>query len=1332
MTAAAEIAERLRQLSPAQRAALNAQLATARASEAKLSPIGKVLPTAGGTAPLTAAQRRLWFLDRLSPGDYAYNSPLPLRLTGPLDTERLEIALRALVARHAVLRTSFGERDGEPFQLISPSVDVRLAHSDLSQLGPEEREERLNLAVVRHAQHRFDLTRAPLIAAELVKLGERDHALLLNLHHIVTDGWSVGVLLRDLDTLYRGERLPPLAIDYADLAYHEAGDDERLAGALEWWRQTLAGLPVTELPTDWPRPPQQSHTGDAVAVTIPPQHGRLVDALARQHGTSAFAVFLAAFAALLHRYTGEQDLAIGSVTANRQRPELEPLIGFFVNTLVMRQRLDPERSFAELVKQTHRTAMAALDHALTPFDRLVESVNPPRDPSRNPLVQVALSVQPDFPATGRLGDSMVTILSADYKATRFDLELHLFPDGAGGWRGVLTYAASLFSRESMEAFAARFRALLTSAVTRPATAVADLALTTPAEREALSAQSMGVPASPYVSLPERFAHHAAARPDHPAVICRGEQIGYRELGSRVETLAAALAERTPEGTVVAVLGPSSPALIIALLAIWRSGRCYLPLAHDLPPARIAELIADARPALLLTTASAAQPLAVDVPQASVAELLANATPRSLPLPGTNQLAYLIYTSGSTGRPKGVMVEHGGLSNLADAQADDIIPNGIQARVLQFAAISFDAFIFEVVMALAHGATLLLPDRGDTVDRLSVSARIRDGGATHVTLPPTLLSHLRPADHPSLAAVVVAGETCPAGLGAWANAVQLFNAYGPTETTVWSTIARVESDAAPTIGRPIRGHRVAVVDAKGAALPSGIAGEIAIGGVGLARGYLGDAQATAARFRTDLRLAPGERFYLTGDRGRLQLDGQIAFLGRTDQQLKLRGYRIEPAEIEAALARHPDVTEAAVTMRDGCLVAFAAPRESAKLDGAELAEFLRQRLPGYMVPDRIVAVPAMPRTRHGKLDLSTLVALPGAGSAPRRAAPAGEVEMQVAGIVAGVLGRDAAQAAELDRDADFFTLGGHSLLLLTLRDRLQRVTGRELALATLFAGSSIAQIARTLAWDDDAPGLPDHMLPFRREGNAAPLFLVHPAIGTSLGYGALADALPRDWPVFGLEAPKAEQAHDLTRLAASYVALVRQVAPRGPYRIGGWSLGGAIAFEMARQLEAAGEPVQLVLIDAGLPWRGATRGPVRIGALVVGLGRELLRSVPRSPADITDLARLAGDRNTGTARVVIGLARELMRRWPCFAALSRAWLDYAPGAYGGPTLIVRASTDGAIAAGDPLVETICPHLTRAPEIRVVRAAHLTLLGRKSVAALADAIMNGLATRDGVQP
>ncbi|CCD97020.1 hypothetical protein BRAO375_850013 [Bradyrhizobium sp. ORS 375] len=1332
MTAAADIAERLRQLSPAQRAALDAQLAAARAPQARLSPIAKVLPPTGGTAPLTAAQRRLWFLDRLSPGDYAYNSPLPLRLGGQIDADRLEAALRALIARHAVLRTSFGERDGEPYQFIAPSVDFALDRGDLSGLTTEQREQTLAASVVRHAQHRFDLSRAPLISAELVRLGERDHALLLNLHHIITDGWSVGVLLRDLEALYRGETLPPLAIDYADLAFQEAENDPRLGDELDWWRQTLAELPSTELPTDRPRSPQQSHTGDAVAIAIPPQHGRLIDALARQHGTSAFAVFLAAFTALLHRYTGEHDLAVGSVTANRQRPELEPLIGFFVNTLVMRQRLDPERSFADLLKQTHRVAFAALDHALTPFDRLVEALNPPRNPSRNPLVQVALSVQPDFPAQGRLGDGTVTILSADYKATRFDLELHLFPDGAGGWRGVLTYAASLFSRDSMEAFAARFRTLLANAVTRPATAVADLALITPAERDALTKQAEGLPALPYVSLPERFARHAAACPGHPAMICRGDEISYGELTSDVERLAAALTELTPDGTVVAVLGPSSPELIVALLAIWRSGRCYLPLAHDLPPARIGELVTDARPALLLTTSPEPQQLAVDVPQASVIELLATAEPGSSPLPAAGQLAYLIYTSGSTGRPKGVLVEHGGLANLAGAQADDIISDGTDARVLQFAAISFDAFIFEVVMALAHGGTLLLPDQGDTLDRLSVSARIRAGRATHVTLPPTMLQHLRPEDHPSLRTVVVAGEACPGGLGAWASAVDLFNAYGPTETAVWSTIERVEDDAMPTIGRPIRGHSVAVVDAKGAALPHGIIGQIAIGGIGLARGYLGDVQRTVTRFRTDLRLAPGERFYLTGDRGRLQPDGRIAYLGRTDQQLKLRGHRIEPAEIEAALERHPDVAEAAVTLREGCLVAFAAARGSAKLDGASLVEYLRQRLPAYLVPDRIVAVPTMPRTRHGKLDMTALLALPDVAVGSRRATPTGPAELQIATIVADVLGRDAARSAELDPDADFFTLGGHSLLLLTLRDRLQRATGRELPLPILFARSSIAQIARALASEDDAADLPSQLLPFRRSGSAAPLFLVHPAIGTSLGYGALADALPADWPVFGLEAPPAAQAGDLVTLAASYVALMRKVAPRGPYRVGGWSLGGAIAFEMARQLDDAGEQVQLVLIDAGLPWQSRTRSRLRVGALAVGLGRELLRSIPRSPADITDLARLAGDRNTGTARVVLGLARELISRWACFTALSRAWLNYTPGAFGGPTLIVRASVDGAIAADDPLVATVAAHLTIAPEIRVVSAAHLTLLGRKSVTALAHAITDGLATRDGAQP
>lgn len=1336
MTAATTIAERMRQLSPAQRAALDAHLVAAHSAQTAMPKIRKVMPETGGKAPLTAAQRRLFFLDRLAPGEYAYNSPLPLRLAGALDAERLEMAFRSLIFRHAVLRTCFGEQDGEPYQFVAPAVDFALGRSDLSHLPNDERAQLLGAKVVRHAQHRFDLSRAPLIVAELVRLGADDHALLINLHHIITDGWSIGVLLRDLDALYRGETPPPLPIEYADLAHHEAENDERHAEELAWWRRELADLPATELPTDNPRPPQASHHGDAVAVAISPQYGRLAEALARQHGTSGFVVLLAAFITLLHRTTGEQDLAVGSVTANRLRPEFEPLIGFFVNTLVMRQRLDPRESFAELVTKLHRTAMAALDHAQTPFDRLVEAINPPRDPSRNPLVQVALSVQSDFPAKARLGEARVEILSADYKATRFDLELHLFPDGAGGWRGVVTFATTLFARASIEAFAARFTTLLANAVTRPATPLAELALIGAVEREALAARATGTAARPYLSLPERFARHVAARPQHPALSHRGQITSYGELAAQVETLAAAIAARTPGNAIVAVLGPSSVALIAALLAIWRSGRCFLPLASDLPPARIQELIADAKPALVLTLMPTREDLVLDVPQAAVADLLAGPTTPdagSVP-PAPDQLAYVIYTSGTTGRPKGVMVEHGGLANLADAQQDDIIIDGAGARVLQFAATSFDAFIFEVVMALAHGGTLLLPDDGGTADRLSVSSRIRAGRVSHATLPPSMLTRMQPQDHPTLAVVVVAGEACHPGLGEWAKSVRLFNAYGPTETTVWSTLEQVQDDAAPSIGRPIRGHRVAIIDTDGAWLPSGIAGEIAIGGIGLARGYLGDAAATAARFRTDLRSAPGERLYLTGDRGLLRPDGRIDYLGRVDRQLKLRGHRIEPAEIETMLGRHPDVAEAAVTLHDECLVAFAAPRGAAVLDASVLAGFLRQRLPSYLVPDRIVPVATMPRTRHGKRDVAALLMLPQAPAGQPNAAPQGALELRVAAIMAAVLGREAADAAQLDRNADFFALGGHSLLLLTLRDRLLRITGRELSLASLFAGSSIARIAVSLAASEDAASLagPEQVLPFRRGGAAPPLFLVHPAIGTSLGYSALADALPADWPVYGIEAPVAAQAGDLVDLATTYVAAMRQIAPHGPYRVGGWSLGGAIAFEMARQLEAAGQPVQLLMIDAGLPWRGGDREPLKLGALVFGLSRELLRSAPRSLADMVDLARLAGARGSGTGRALTGLARELIRRWPCFTALSRAWLNYRPGSYGGPALIVRACPDGRIGGDDPLVATVRPHLAIAPVTAVVSAAHLKLLGRKSVAALAQAITAGVAQLEGRSP
>ncbi|QCK84373.1 amino acid adenylation domain-containing protein [Phreatobacter aquaticus] len=1322
---------RPRPLSGEQQAMLAGRLVAMQSTSrpAGEASIRRVMSDAGGSAPLTTAQRRLWFLDRLSPGHFAYNSPLPLRLTGAVDSDQLETAFRRLIARHAVLRTRFSDQGPEPIQIVEPAIAFDLSRTDLSDLPEAERTARLGECLVRHAQIRFDLAHAPLIAAELVRLGPDDHALLINIHHIVTDGWSTGVLLADLDALYRSEDPAPLQIHYADLAHHEAGlPPEAGQAALDWWRKALADLPLTEIAADRPRPPQQSHEGEAVTLAIAPMQGRLVEALARQHGTSSFVVFLAAFFALLRTYTGQADLAVGSAAANRTRRETEPLIGFFVNTLVMRQTVEPGRSFADLVTAVHRTAMAALDHSETPFDRLVETVNPARDPSRNPLVQVALAVQPDLPARARFGDAEASIMSADYKATRFDIELHLYPDGRGGWQGALTYASALFERAGMERLAARFTLLLANAVMRPQAPVGTLAMIGPREAAELAASSAGPESRPYRSLPDRFATWAAETPHATALEHGQTRITYGELARRVEAMAGALASATPPGAIVAVLGGPSLEQITAVLALWRAGRAFLPLVPDLPEARLRAMVDDARPALILSVGD--HPLPADIGQAIVDlesllgahEGKAATSPAS---PASTDLAYVIFTSGTSGRPKGVMIEHGGLANLCDAQQDELIgPTG--ARVLQFASPGFDAFIFELAMAFANGGALVLPETGGLTDRLQASERIRAGAITHVTLPPSMLTLLRPQEHPSLQTVVVAGEACPAGLDDWASTVRLFNAYGPTEATVWSTVERVTDGAArPPIGRPIRGTSVTSVDDSGAPLPSGIAGEIAIGGVGLARGYVGLTDLTAERFQTD---PTGNRIYRTGDRGRRLPDGRIVYLGRTDRQLKRRGHRIEPAEIETLLERHATIAEAAVMLEGDQLVAYVMARARAVIEPDNVRAYLRAHLPAAMMPDQIRQVTHMPRNLSGKRDPAALRAMaPDAGQIATLAGglPQGETEQRIAAIMAELLGGNAAPA--IGRTDDFFALGGHSLLLLQLRNRLSAEFGRDLPLAGLFAAPDVAGIT-TLLQRGDGGEAADDLLWFRAHGSAPPLFLVHPAIGTSLCYAGLARALPAERPVYGLEAPAAFDT--IADLAARYAAAIKARSPGGPYRIGGWSLGGTIAFEMARQMEEAGDKVQLIMIDAGLPWQADGRGSSGGGyvAMVLGLGREIVRSFPRSRADLQDMAALTGASATGGLRAIAATSIELVRRWSCFSALSRAWFGYRPQAYRGPVLILRASADGAASANDPLTATLTPYLSGPVISKTVRAAHLTLLGRKSVQALAEALEQGLSELD----
>ncbi len=1096
---------RIAALSPEKRALLERRI-QAKMSNTEPDRIPKREP--GEEAlPLSFAQQRLWFMEQIEPGHFFYNLMLATRLAGPLRPSKLEESINEIVRRHEALRTTFKIVDGHARQVIASSLQVRLALDDLRKMPEAEREPAAGRLTLFEANCPFDLVRGPLLRARLLHLDDFDHVLLLTMHHIVSDGWSMGILNRELSTLYMAfcngqpSPLPELPIQYADFTLWQRAQlqGEAFERLLSYWKNKLAGIPVLlALPTDRPRPPVQVFQGASYGLVLPKSLLEGLKTIGRQAGVTLFMGLLSAFKVLLFRYSGQSDIAVGSPIANRTRVEVEGLIGIFVNTLVLRTDLSGDPTFRQLLGRIREEALGAFAHQDLPFERLVEELQPARNLSHNPLFQVGFALQNTESEIQNAPEQGPPQFRAG--ASKFDLTLSA-TETADGLMAVFEYNTNLFDAATILNMAQNFQVLIESIITDPDLCISKCLLLDSKERAQLIEDCKGpdYDAMTASCIHELCQRQARLRPDSLAVMYGEQRLTYKGLNSKANQLARALRKEGcgPE-TIVGLYVERSPEMVIGLLGILKAGAAYLPLAPAYPKDRLEYMLKDSHAAMLLTKkrliddlpACRMKTLCLDSDWARIAE---HDDEDLEPIAEPDNVAYIIYTSGSTGQPKGVLVPHIGVCNAAEATARTFSVQP-ESRILQFSPLSFDASTFDIIMALRAGATLCLEEQESMLPGPPLIQALRDMKINVMTISPSALAVLTDAMLPDLNMLIVAGEACSMDIASrWANGRRFFNAYGPTETSIWATVAEcADVQVTPPIGSSIINVQVYVLDERLEPVPAGVPGEIYIGGVGVARGYCDRPDLTAECYLPDpFSSAPGARIYRTGDRARLLWGGNIQFLGRVDQQVKLRGYRIEPGEIEASLLLHPAVREAVVVSKlnafdEARLIACYVPLQEQAPSAAELRSFLRQRLPDFMVPSGFMPLDGFPLNENGKLNRSALSAMADGWSesddlASKR--PRTETEEILAAIWREVL--------EVDRigvDDNFFSVGGHSLIATRVASRVNSSFQIDLPLRMLFELPTIAELAEAIdvaKADVSRSRLPD-IMPVAREVISLPL------------------------------------------------------------------------------------------------------------------------------------------------------------------------------------------------------------------------------------------------------
>ena len=1216
------LTQRLENLSPAKRVLLEAKLKGKTAS--LINPFSIAPRKNSSVAPLSFNQESLLFMERLNPHTSTYNLYEAMRLTGKLSFESLQQTLDSIVARHESLRTTFREVDGQSQQIVAPPAPVPIKIVDLLQSPVENREQIAIETMTAEVNRAFDLQQDSLIDVTLIKLGGQKYFFLVKMHHIISDGWSIGVFWKEFTQLYQSfsqgkiAELPQLPIQFGDYALwsREQLEKDQLRQT-EYWKNQLRDAPaLLELPTDHPRPIVQSRNGNQESIIFPAKLRDGLKRLSQQENGTLFMTLLAAFNVLLNRYTGQEDLVVGSPIAGRNKTETENLIGFFVNTLALRTDLSGDPTFCELLKQIRDTTLEAFSHQELPFEKVVAAVRPERSLSYNPIFQVAFALQPGGSESSlKIPGLEIHPIKLGSVTAKFDLFLSV-KEVSDGLSVTVEYSTDLFDSTTVQRLMSHYRNLLESLIANPNRRVSEMQLLGEAElRQLLVEWNDTTTEFPNQCLQELFEIQATRQPEQIAVMTGEDGLTYRQLNQQANQVAHYLRKLgVLPNAPVGIFMDRSAAMVIGILGILKSGGAYLPLDSSYPSSRLQYMIQDAEVKVILTTGEKS-PLLPDAPAKVICldtdrEIIAGESadnPVNLNQP--TDLAYVIYTSGSTGKPKGTLIPHRAVNrlvfntNYVQIDATDCIAH--------VSNVSFDAATFELWGALLHGARLVILDKDLVLSPKEFISELKARRISTMFLT-TSLFNLLARDYPNafqtIKTVMCGGEACDAA--AVRKVLEnnpperLLNVYGPTESTTfatWHHVKNVAPDARTIpIGRPISNTAIYLLDSHLNPVPVGVPGELYIGGDGLAQGYLNRPELNEEKFvsvpisrfygQSNISVSdqtPVARLYRTGDIARYLPDGVVEFLGRKDHQVKLRGFRIELGEVESAFNSHPGIKEGVIAVKESGgekkLVAYYVPSQSGVPMVGELRDFLKQKLPDHMIPAAFIEITELPLTPNGKADRHKLLSLEETQSATQKTAaaiPTDELELKLTWIWQKVLGLPSVGVKD-----NFFECGGHSLIAVRLFSEIEKALGCQMPLATLFQAPTIERLAdliRQGGWQSTWGAI----VPMRPHGSKLPFFCVHAVGGNILEYNALANHLDSDQPFYGVQAlgldGKSAALTDIEEMATAYLKEIRQIQPDGPYYLGGRSFGGTVAYEMARQLQEQGEEIALLAIFDSYP------------------------------------------------------------------------------------------------------------------------------------------------------